>query len=85
MTARQNSLPIAPSIFKFNQHGKSGTWVSELLPHTAGVVDDLCLVKTVTTNAINHDPGITFFQTGHELPGRPSMGSWMHYGLGEHE
>ena len=82
MTARQNSLPIAPSIFKFNQHGKSGTWVSELLPHTAGVVDDLCLVKTVTTNAINHDPGITFFQTGHELPGRPSMGSWMHYGLG---
>lgn len=82
MTARQSSLPIAPSIFNFSQHGKSGAWVSELLPHTAGVVDDLCLVKTVTTNAINHDPGITFLQTGHELPGRPSMGSWMHYGLG---
>lgn len=82
MTARQNSLPIAPSIFNFSQHGESGTWVSELLPHTAGMVDDLCLVKTVTTNAINHDPGITFLQTGHELPGRPSMGSWMHYGLG---
>ncbi|MDF1850948.1 MAG: DUF1501 domain-containing protein [Verrucomicrobiales bacterium] len=82
MTARQNSLPIAPSIFNFSQHGESGTWVSELLPHTAKMVDDLCLVKTVTTNAINHDPGITFLQTGHELPGRPSMGAWMHYGLG---
>ncbi len=82
MTARQDKLPVAPSIFKFARHGKSETWVSELLPHTAGVVDDLCIVKTVTTNAINHDPGITFFQTGHELPGRPSMGAWLHYGLG---
>ena len=82
MTAGQSNLPVAPSIFSFNQHGESGTWVSELLPHTAGVVDDLCLIKSVSTHAINHDPGITYLQTGHELPGRPSMGAWLHYGLG---
>lgn len=82
MTSGQKSLPIAPSIFKFDQHGESGRWVSELLPHTAKVVDELCLVHSVHTNAINHDPGITFFQTGHEMPGRPSIGAWMHYGLG---
>lgn len=82
MTAGQNTLPVAPSIFKFDQHGKSGRWVSELLPHTTKIVDDLCVVHSVSTNAINHDPGITFLQTGHEMPGRPSMGAWMHYGLG---
>jgi hypothetical protein len=82
MSASQSKLPMAPSIYRFDQHGKSGTWVSELLPHTAGVVDDLCIVKSVYTEAINHDPAITFFQTGNQLPGRPSIGSWISYGLG---
>ncbi len=82
MSANQAILPIAPSAFKFNQHGKSKTWVSELLPHTALVVDDLCILKSVYTEQINHDPAITFFQTGHQLPGRPSIGSWLSYGLG---
>ncbi len=82
MSADQTSLPIAPSIYKFNQYGKSRTWVSELLPHTAQVVDDLCIIKSVFTEQINHDPAITFFQTGHQLPGRPSMGAWLSYGLG---
>lgn len=82
MSANQSSLPIAPSAFKFNRHGKSGTWVSELLPYTASVVDELCIVKSLYSEAINHDPAITFLQTGNQLPGRPSMGSWVHYGLG---
>jgi len=82
MSANQASLPIAPSIYKFNQFGKTRTWVSELLPHTADVVDDLCIVKSIHSEAINHDPAITFFQTGNQLPGRPSIGSWISYGLG---
>lgn len=82
MSASQSILPVAPSIFTFQQHGKSGAWVSELLPHTARVVDDLCIVKSLFTEAINHDPAITFFQTGDQLPGRPSIGSWVSYGLG---
>ena len=82
MTSGQSTLPVASSIFKFDQHGKSGTWVSELLPHTAKVVDDLCIIKTVNTDAINHDPAITFIQTGSQQPGRPSMGAWVSYGLG---
>jgi hypothetical protein len=82
MTSGQNSLPVAPSIFKFEQYGKNGTWVSELLPHTAKVVDDITIVKTVNTDAINHDPAITFIQTGFQQPGRPSMGAWVSYGLG---
>ena len=82
MTSGQSKLPVAPSIFKFAQHGKSGTWVSELLPHTARVVDDLCIIKTVNTEAINHDPAITFIQTGSQQPGRPSMGAWVSYGIG---
>src|ERR1700689_5917306 len=82
MTSGQSRLPIAPSIFKFNRHGQSGAWVSELLPHTAKIVDDLTIVKTVNTDAINHDPAITFIQTGSQQPGRPSMGSWVSYGLG---
>jgi Protein of unknown function (DUF1501) len=82
MSANQALLPIAPSAYTFNQHGKNNTWVSELLPHTAQVVDDLCILKSVYTEQINHDPAITFFQTGHQLPGRPSIGSWLSYGLG---
>src|SRR5689334_8908086 len=82
MSAFQASLPLAGSIFKFQQHGRSGTWVSELLPHTAKIVDELCFVKSMYTEAINHDPAITFFQTGAQLAGRPSIGSWASYGLG---
>ncbi len=82
MSANQSSLPLAGSLFKFAQHGKSGAWVSELLPHTAKVVDDLCFIKSLHTEAINHDPAITFFQTGSQLAGRPSMGAWLSYGLG---
>jgi hypothetical protein len=82
MTATQDRLPVAPTIYKFAQHGKSGAWVSELLPHTASMVDDLCFIKTVNTDAINHDPAVTFFQTGAPIAGRPSIGSWLAYGLG---
>jgi hypothetical protein len=82
MTSGQGTLPIAPSIFDFKQYGKSGAWVSELLPHTAKIVDDLTIIKTVNTEAINHDPAITFFQTGSQQPGRPSIGAWTSYGLG---
>jgi hypothetical protein len=82
MTAHQASLPLAGSQFEFAQHGKSGAWVSELLPHTAKVVDDLCIVRSMHTEAINHDPAVTFFQTGSERPGLPSIGSWLSYGLG---
>jgi len=82
MSASQSVLPMVPSIYKFKQYGKSQTWVSELLPHTAGVIDDLCVVKSIYSEAINHDPAITFFQTGNQLPGRPSIGSWISYGLG---
>ncbi len=82
MTSGQARLPVAPSIFKFAQHGKCGMWVSELLPHLAKHVDDLALIKTVHTNAINHDPACTFVMTGSEVPGKPSLGSWLAYGLG---
>ena len=82
MTSGQDRLPVAASAFKFNKHGQSGTELSELLPHTAKVVDDIALVKTVQTDAINHDPAITFIQSGFQQPGRPSMGSWASYGLG---
>src|SRR5437588_420908 len=82
MTSGQKSLPVVKAIYKFGQYGKSGTWVSELLPHTAGIVDEVCVVKTVNTEAINHDPAITFIQTGFQQPGRPCMGSWLSYGLG---
>jgi len=82
MTSGQKRFPVAPSMFSFKQHGKSGAWVSELLPHTAKMVDDLAIVKTVHTEAINHDPAITYIQTGSQLPGRPSMGAWLSYGLG---
>lgn len=82
MSANQSSLPVVPSLYKFKQHGESRTWVSELLPYTAQVVDELCVIKSMFTEQINHDPAITFFQTGHQLPGRPSIGSWISYGLG---
>lgn len=82
MTSEQASKPLTASLFQFASHGQSGAEISELLPHTAAVADDLCIVRSMFTDAINHDPGITFFQTGSEQPGRPSMGAWVHYGLG---
>ncbi len=82
MSANQSQLPVAPSSFRFNRHGKSSTWISELLPYTAEVADELCIIKSMHSEAINHDPALTFFQTGNQLPGRPSMGSWISYGLG---
>jgi hypothetical protein len=82
MTSKQARFPVAPSLFKFSQHGQCGRWVSELLPHTAKHVDDLAVIKTVFTNAINHDPACTFVMTGNEVPGRASLGSWLSYGLG---
>lgn len=82
MTANQASFPIAPSIFKFAQHGQSGAWLSELLPHTARIADDLCFIKSLHTEQINHDPAITFMTTGFQLAGRPSLGAWVSYGLG---
>jgi uncharacterized protein (DUF1501 family) len=82
MSGNQATLPLAGSIFPFRQHGQSGQWFSELLPHTARCADDLCLIKTMHTEAINHDPAITFFQTGSQIAGRPSIGSWLSYGLG---
>lgn len=82
MSANQSALPVVPSYYKFNQHGQNQTWISDLLPHTAKVIDDLCIVKSMHSEAINHDPAITFFQTGNQLPGRPSIGSWLSYGLG---
>jgi Protein of unknown function (DUF1501) len=82
MTAYQAKFPTAPSLFKFAQHGQSGTWFSELLPHTSQIADRICLVKSMQTEAINHDPAVTFFQTGFQIAGRPSIGSWVSYGLG---
>jgi len=82
MTSGQDSFPVASSIFKFNQHGETGTWLSELIPHQGKIIDDVAYIKTVHTDAINHDPAITFIQSGSQQPGRPSMGAWMSYGLG---
>ncbi len=82
MTSTQTSFPVAPTKYRFARHGRSGAWVSELMPRTAAVADDLCFVKSLFTEAINHDPAITFFQTGAQLAGRPSIGSWLAYGLG---
>ena len=82
MTSNQEAFPVVDSFFKFEQHGESGAWVSELLPHTAKIVDDICIVKSMHTEAINHDPAITFFQTGAQIAGRPSIGAWLAYGLG---
>jgi Protein of unknown function (DUF1501) len=82
MTSGQKRFPLAPSKYNFAQHGETGTWVSELLPNTAQMVDDIALIQTVWTEAINHDPAVTYICTGNQLPGRPSLGSWLSYGLG---
>jgi len=82
MTSGQKSFPCVAPMFKFAQHGETGTWISELLPHTATIVDDIAIVKSLNTEAINHDPAITFIQTGSQQPGRPSLGAWLSYGLG---
>ncbi len=82
MTAGQSSFPLVGTPFQFDQYGESGAWVSELMPYTSQIVDDLCFVKSMYTEAINHDPAVTFIQTGSQFPGRPSMGSWLSYGLG---
>ena len=82
MTANQTKFPLAGTTFRFDQYGDSGAWISELLPHTASIANDLCFIKTMYTEAINHDPALTFFQTGAQVGNRPSMGSWLSYGLG---
>lgn len=82
MTAYQKSFPLAPSIYPFRQWGNSGAWISSLLPHTGAIADEICVVRSMYTQAINHDPAITFFQTGSQQPGRPSIGAWLSYGLG---
>jgi hypothetical protein len=82
MTSNQKKFPVAPSKYKFAQYGKGGTWMCELLPHTAKIADDICVVKSLFTEAINHDPAITFIQTGSQVAGRPCFGSWISYGLG---
>ena len=82
MTATQTSFPLVPSQFEFRQRGQSGAWVSDLMPHVAKIADKLCFIKSMNTEAINHDPAVTFFQTGFQLAGRPSIGSWLSYGLG---
>src|SRR5262249_1109171 len=82
MPANQTALPMAGSLVRCARAGRSGAWISELLPHTARVVDELCVITSVYTEAINHDPAITFLQTGATIAGRPSMGSWLSYGLG---
>lgn len=83
MSSGQSHFPLAPSIFPFRQHGQCGASVCDLLPHTAKVVDDICIIRSMFTEAINHDPAITFFQTGSQLAGRPSAGAWVAYGLGQ--
>ncbi|MCB1019214.1 MAG: DUF1501 domain-containing protein [Acidobacteria bacterium] len=82
MTATQDRFPMVPSLFEFQQHGQSGAWASELVPHMGKIVDDLTFIRTMNTEQINHDPAITFFQTGFQLAGRPSIGAWLDYGLG---
>jgi hypothetical protein len=82
MTATQKKFPILPAIKPFKQYGQCGRWLSEMLPHTGSIADDLCLIKTMRTEAVNHAPGVTLFMTGSQIPGRPSMGAWATYGLG---
>jgi len=83
MTSGQARFPVAPSIFSFAAHGESGIWLSELLPHTARIADKLCVIRSLHTEAINHDPAMTLLQTGHQIAGRPSLGAWVSYGLGD--
>src|SRR5436190_3562131 len=82
MTSGQARFPIAPSKFKFAQYGKAGMWVSELLPWTSKMVDEMCFIRSMQTEAINHEPAITYMQTGNQITGRPCLGSWASYGLG---
>ena len=82
MTSNQTRFPVAPSVFKFAQHGESGMWVTELLPWTAKMVDEMCFIRSMHTDAINHEPAISFMQTGNQITGRPCLGSWASYGLG---
>ncbi|MCP4887859.1 MAG: DUF1501 domain-containing protein [Planctomycetaceae bacterium] len=82
MSSAQASFPVAPTAFKFSQYGEAGSWISELLPNIGSLADDLCIIRSMHTDAINHDPAITFQQTGSQVPGRPSIGSWVDYGLG---
>lgn len=82
MTSGQAKFPVAPTIFKFAQHGQGGLWMSEVMPHMSGIADEFCMIRSMHTEAINHDPAITFCQTGSQLAGRPSSGSWLSYGLG---
>ena len=82
MTSGQTRFPIAPSVFKFQQYGQSGAWISELLPYTAKMVDDIAILRSMHTEAINHEPAITFLQTGFMIAGKPCIGSWIAYGLG---
>ncbi|MCP5113828.1 MAG: DUF1501 domain-containing protein, partial [bacterium] len=82
MTSRQKSFPVAKSFVPFRQYGQSGQWISDLLPHHGKVADDMCIINSMYTEAINHDPAITSFQTGHQQPGRPPLGAWASYGLG---
>ncbi len=82
MTSGQDKFPLMPSVSKFNQYGKSGAWISDFFPYVAKIADDICIINSMHTEAINHDPAITFLQTGSQISGRPSMGSWMSYGLG---
>jgi hypothetical protein len=82
MTSGQSRFPVAPSIYKFSRHGRNGTWVSEVLPWTAKMADDICVLRTLRTEAINHEPAIAFIQTGNQVTGKPCIGSWLSYGLG---
>ncbi len=82
MTANQKRFPIASTVYKFKQHGECGMWMSDLIPHTAKMADDMCFVRSMFTDAINHDPACTLMQTGNQITGRPSVGSWVSYGLG---
>lgn len=82
LTSGQRRLPVAPSLFSFKQYGQCGQWMSELLPHTARMADELCVIRSLYTEAINHDPAMTMMQSGHQISGRPSMGAWVSYGLG---
>ena len=82
MVAHQDRFPVVPTMYGFQRHGESGIWLSDLLPYTAKIVDDICVIHSAHTEAINHDPAITFIQTGSQLPGRPSIGAWLDYGLG---
>ena len=82
MVTNQSTFPLVQSFTPFKQYGKNGTWVSDLLPYTAGVIDEVCLIKSMYTEAINHEPAVIFMQTGSQISGRPSMGAWLSYGLG---